>query len=426
MSSQFGHWERRLARVLSRTPTLKKLIKKSYQRASSVLFRPSSRVETVVPISDVAPDEVGETFFGYFDKSPENLSAQFILFHQTNHTTKELPDPTRPIKVVCMRIKDNQNVFEFPTAAYNWQQGSRLQWITDSSFIFNDFDHEQQEYVSRMVDLTSSNSPRTLRGPVNDVFGTEYYLSLSYQRLGLYAPDYGYRNLIGAKEALKPLERDGVFIGSMERDGNNSMSLLVSLKTIMEVQPHSSMQGADHTLNHIAISPDGSKFHLIHRWYRSGKRYDRLLMISRDGSDIRVLADQAMVSHVVWLNPETVAGYFRNRAGEDGYFKIDVENAEEESLVDSHNWIYGDGHPTFFEKYMVTDTYPDRSRLKSLIHIDFHANRTLVLGKFFEDVVYDGETRCDLHPRFSPSGRCVYFDSVHTGRRRLYRALLAE
>ena len=32
---------------------------------------------------------------------------------------------------------------------------------------------------------------------------------------------------------------------------------------------------------------------------------------------------------------------------------------------------------------------------------------------------YKGQTRCDLHPRFSADGRKVFFDSVYSGKRRL-------
>jgi hypothetical protein len=421
MSRQFSQWERKLARSLNQVPGLKRFLKRNYQQVIALFFRPPYDVSTSVPISDVAPQETGETFFGYYDKSPESPTSEFLLFHQSSWLTKKLPDPTVPIRIVCMTNDGEKKLVDISTTAYNWQQGARLQWISDSSFIFNDFDKHMKRYVSKVIDVKNEGCLRTLPSPVNDVFGEEYYLSLNYGRLSIYAPDYGYRNVRMKRDDLQGLKNDGVYYGEIASGQQEPAKLLISLRDIVEIKPLPSMQGADHTINHLTISPDGDTFLLVHRWYQYGKRYDRLLCIPRDGSDLQILADNSMVSHVAWINSTVVAGYFRNTKGKDGYFKIDTYSKKEEELFPNIKWPYGDGHPSFFDHHLITDCYPDRSRLKSLIHVDLYNNTTQVLGTFFESLSYYGETRCDLHPRFSPSGAHVYFDSVHTGRRRLYR-----
>jgi Tol biopolymer transport system component len=40
------------------------------------------------------------------------------------------------------------------------------------------------------------------------------------------------------------------------------------------------------------------------------------------------------------------------------------------------------------------------------------------LGHFHSPPEYDGEFRCDTHPRFSPDGRKVVIDSPHGGNGR--------
>jgi dipeptidyl aminopeptidase/acylaminoacyl peptidase len=42
------------------------------------------------------------------------------------------------------------------------------------------------------------------------------------------------------------------------------------------------------------------------------------------------------------------------------------------------------------------------------------------LGKFHSDEQFRGDIRCDLHPRWSPDGSTVSFDSVHEGDRQIY------
>jgi Tol biopolymer transport system component len=71
--------------------------------------------------------------------------------------------------------------------------------------------------------------------------------------------------------------------------------------------------------------------------------------------------------------------------------------------------------------WFVTDTYPDKARMQHLIMANWKTGEARKLGEFFHGFEYDGQTRCDLHPRFSPDGKSIFFDSVFDGRRRLYR-----
>jgi hypothetical protein len=421
MKIYFSPWERWVARILSHTPGFKKRLKRAYQFLNFFIFRPGFTDRGLSSVEDIAPKQIGETFFGYYDKSPVNSSGDYVLFHQVNHSTLEAPSASQPIQVLCMRLSDHRVVAEFETSAYNWQQGARLQWITETSFVFNDFDPAVGNYVSRVVEVGREVKTRTLSSPIYDTYEGRFFLTLNFSRLGAYSPDYGYRNIRLNERNSDKLKEDGVFFGSINAQDSQSPMLLATLDSLIKLKPVATMRGAQHTINHIMISPDGTSFLVIHRWLNGGQRFDRLFNISIDGKRKRILADRSMVSHLSWINSTTVGGFFRNDSGTDGYFTIDVLTGEQKDLISWTSWKLGDGHPSFRPGVMLTDSYPNKARLKVLSLVDFRNHRIITLGEFFESLRYHGESRCDLHPRFSPDGHFVYFDSVHSGRRRLYR-----
>jgi Tol biopolymer transport system component len=76
------------------------------------------------------------------------------------------------------------------------------------------------------------------------------------------------------------------------------------------------------------------------------------------------------------------------------------------------------GHNTYVAKtnndWILNDTYPQGlGRLQELYLYHVPTGRKVTLGRFHEPIEYTGEWRCDLHPRFSPDGKFVIFDSTH-------------
>src|SRR5690606_18291030 len=92
MAAEYGAFERKVARMLSRFPLLKYWIKQGYARAAYALAKRGTAESTATfPVHEVGPPEL-ETFFGYYDKSP--LSGDgWLLCHASRGPSHKPPVP---------------------------------------------------------------------------------------------------------------------------------------------------------------------------------------------------------------------------------------------------------------------------------------------------------------------------------------------
>lgn len=412
--SSFNPIERAIASILSRAPFIKKVAKYLYSRLVFIINRGADKKICDIDVS-LFSDEVKETFFGYYDKSPSN-SAGLVLYNSTENDTATLPT-IKPIAIKVYSKKERKVLFEVTTSAYNWQQGARAHWLSNDEFIFNDFDKNKQSYCARVFSVSGKSEVATYTLPVQESFQKDYFLSINYERLMALRPDYGYRNkVLLTKEELDDINGDGIW----KVDFSTGMQeLLISIDDVYKAFPNKEMKQAIHKFNHIMISPDGTKFIFMHRCILNGQRFDRLFVINSDGSNLKLIADNKMVSHCFWRNENTIFGYLRGKDGRNSYWLIDVNSGQFTEFKNELLAVQGDGHPHVYGDYFITDTYPDKARMQKLLLGNFKTGDVKVIGQFFHGFKYSGETRCDLHPRFSSDGKSVFFDSVYSGKRNL-------
>lgn len=412
--AQYSSKERLIASMLSAMPGVKKYAKTIYSYLWYYLSKKNYKKKLNTEVTDGGvkriTTESGETFFGYYDKSPVNGKG-LLAFHRTKHETKNKPSADKAIEIV-VRGADGKNVIAGESSSYTWQQGARTQWMNDDLLVYNVY--EGGTYRSKVYSASEKKVVKTFDYPVQDSFGTKYFLSINHRRLMSVSPDYGYRNMpLYSEQELADLEHDGIWkVDYISGEGH----LLVTLRDVVGCEPEALFDESLHTVNHVMINKAGDKFIFIHRFYQGKRKADRLLMY--DGEKLKVLVKEKMVSHCCWFDNDTVFGYLRY-GGKDGFFFIDVNSGKVTLCEDLSNLGNGDGHPTCCGNMIVVDTYPDKSRMQHLILYDRDKKSVVELLEAFHGLKYMYETRCDMHPRFAPDGKCVYFDSVYSGKRAL-------
>lgn len=412
--------ERVAARSLESFPFLKRPAKFFYQRLNYVIFRERGFQIDVHPETQLVRPEKwagvanveGELFFGYYDKTPWSEDTSRLLLHRLGTSGRlELVVFDRPNRVFCTVGN---------SSAWNYQQGSMAQWLPGSRgqlIIFNDL--AEGQLVSRIVGLDGREELR-IPWPVQALHpGGREALTLNYLRLARLRPEYGYAVTARNFETRQPPGRDGIWRVDLT---SGRADLILSLADLCAFKPRANMKNSEHKVNHILYSRDGSRFVFMHRWLGPRGKFSRLYCAGSRGKWLHLLLDNRMVSHYQWRDDKHLLVFARTGEGGDHYCLLNVETGQQEVVAPGVLDAYGDGHPSFSPdgRWIVTDTYPDRARQQRLLLFDTQEQTIVTLGRFLAPWRFDGPQRCDLHPRWSPDGCWISFDSVYAGQRRSY------
>jgi hypothetical protein len=139
---------------------------------------------------------------------------------------------------------------------------------------------------------------------------------------------------------------------------------------------------------------------------------------SSDGKDLFVLDPHGKTSHFIWRDATHVAAWaWHPSRGEKFYL---YEDKTENVAVIGPDVMTVNGHISYLpgNEWILNDTYPDKQRLQHPFLYHVASGKRIPLGHFNSPAQYNGEWRCDLHPRFSPDGKAVVVDSPHGGNGR--------
>lgn len=400
--------------IFSKNPQIRRIFKRAYQGLSVLISR--DRFKAQGNFIRVSPENENEYFFGYYDKIPWDDNDRFMIALRVKSSTKS-PAPNETGTVVILDTKNNNREIEIgKTDAWNSQQGCMAQWLGPdfkSKIIYNDFRNDK--YVSVIFNVEEMKEEKVLMMPIYDVSKNgEFALTLDFSRLHRVRPGYGYSNLEDktSKEAVP----DETCMWKIDITTGEIKSLF-SYKDFYSFETKENMKVASHMINHIMISPNGTRAMVLHRWRINGERFSRLVTFDCNGNKLYNLLDDEFVSHCYWKNDEEIMTFARIKKIGKAYFMLKDKTKEYK-----HIWpeLETDGHMSYSEnkQLIVTDTYPNRKRIASLfVNTDDTVN---CIGRVYAPFKYDNDVRCDLHPRWNRKGTKICIDSVHEGKRAIY------
>lgn len=414
----YNKLEYKISNMLGKNPAVKNAVKNTYQfinyffhRRNSYSYKLHKECRIMSPEEWSGTDVVaGELFFGYYDKSPWFYDMSVCFFNHINGNNLDL--------IVFDKEKRKMKTL-YESVAWNYQQGCMAQWLPGSEkrILFNDV--ENKTLGARLISV-EGNLINNYSMPVQAINpdGREF-IALNYLRLFRLRKEYGYRVNADNFLHLQPIDEDGLWLVDMETGDSN---LIISLQDLAELNYMPEMERAEHKVNHVIYSPGGGKFAFLHRFFSGGMKYSRLYVANRDGSNLKLLLDEGMISHFCWRDEDTIIVWGRTKKYGDRYYMLNYPDGKKEIMGQGIVDVYGDGHPSYSpdRRFLITDTYPDRSRHSGLLLYNVRDNTLVELGSFFNPLKFRGTVRCDLHPRWSPDGNYISIDSVHEGKRRTY------
>ena len=395
--------------LVKANPRLKVRIRNLYQR----LF-------DLVPVQRMATAYEIETrkgyFFGFHDKCPWSVDEKRLLAHRVTAPFR-MPEAEDELEVGFFSGERYEHYSRVgSTRAWNWHMGAMLQWVGNSDrMLYNDFDGRR--LLARIVE-PDGRLAGELPVPVA-VLSADGAKALSYNfpRLQRTPHKYGYANGTDPDAARLVPSSHGIHIVDVN---SGTMRLLFSVADIRAIRPEPSMEGAFHYFSHCQFSPSGKRFSFYHRWTPGKERlWTRMISSNLEGNDLHIFPTSGMVSHYSWRDDQHVLAYAQVQPYGDGYYLFEDESGEFHPV--GRKTLTSDGHPSFAldHRWFVTDTYPDRYRVRLLVLYDMEKGKRYDLARIYSPPNYHGDLRCDLHPRWSRGGTKICFDSAHTGQRSL-------
>lgn len=405
--------ERWVYEVVKSNPWLKNTVRNVYQMFFDILPRKKNY--------SIASLNVKEGyFFGFHDVSPFSDDETKLLANKPQIFTT-MPKVGEKIEVGYFQINGVELVKYVSCStseAWNHHKGCRLQWLSEKEMIFNNaFSHK---VGSTIYDL-ETNKENNLDYPIDTVHRkSRIATSFSYERLEKLMPGYGYPYSDDSFLNENAPSKTGLFAVDID---SNSRRLLVSLRDLMDDIGDPNLSIYRHYVTHSEFSNDGRYVSFLHRWVGRDvmKRWSRLIIYDMETESFFALPTDGMVSHYVWNNSNQIIAYC-NAGGRDGHVLFNVPDVGVHKHI-APGQLNSDGHQSFVkDDVFITDTYPDKYRFAKIYKVDVKAESADLLVSVYSPKKYQSKfpynhIACDLHPRVSPSGRYICFDTVFTGIR---------
>jgi len=358
-------------------------------------------------------------FASYYGINSFSANQKYATVLETD-VKYRLPTEDDPATLLLVDLETKEYTPLATTSAWNFQQGCMAHWLAtspDSLIIYNDL--RNGKFVSVILNVHTGKEEKVIQFPVSAVSpnGKEA-VSINFSRLRNTRTDYGYGGEGQNAQMNEQFpENDGIFWVDLK---TGEEELIVPIARVKELVPEVPADGIEY-FNHTLFSRGGTKIFWLARAIPN--RNTTSFTVNTDGTGLTpCFPDGWGGSHFDWLSDEELMVTAKYKAKQDAHILFTIGSDNYKRL--GNGLLDYDGHGTFSPdgKWMITDTYPYGSALREqkIYLMDMKTEAAISLGRFVEPEEFNSHWRCDMHPRWSPKGDIIGFNSTHSGSRQAY------
>ncbi len=346
--------------------------------------------------TQILSDAKRQIFFGYYDVTPFSNDGKLILAMRAPAENISPHDTQPELELGFFDLSQKPLRFQCfaKTSTWNWQQGCRLQWLSEDSVIYN------TAHGAVIQNIYSDNILKKFAHPIYAIDHQRHYaLTLNFSRLHQLRRGYGYSNISSAVDGVGRIDL---------RTGEE--------KQILNMSDFRPADGPQYYLNHLTFNPSGTRFVVFHI-AAGAKRAVRLYTANSDGSGLYALTPDIAPSHYTWMDDENI---LVTGTKDRKIVYAALQDKSQNFKILQPTQLNEDGHPSLLHNGIIlSDTYPDIMGRQKLFLYHPETGKKETLASFYSPLEFSGEVRCDLHPRLSPAQDKIAVDMVHKGRRAL-------
>ena len=365
-------------------------------------------------------------FFGYYGILPWDATGRYLVCLESDFGDR-LVEAGNVATIVLIDLEKGTLKPVGETSSWNFQQGALIHWLgtaPDRKIIYND--QVDGALKSVVLDVFSAEKRVLPRAIAAASHNGKWAASINYARLRTTRPGYGYAGVDDPfADEMHPKE-DGLYLMDVE---TGVVKLITSMDQVFALEPAPEpYRGNKMWFNHVVFSRDDKRLFFLARYRPTapGPLITAAFTVNTDGTGLRcVLPYSWGASHFDWLDGKhmAVTSQFKGQRGKWLHVFFEDGAALETYEVLAPEVLPRDGHCHFSYdgKWMLTDSYPiGKERMRHFYIMDLASRKAALMAAFHEPKRFNGEWRCDLHPRWSKDGTQVCIDSTQDDSRQVY------